>query len=136
MAKEELRAERLAKVAALRAMGIDPYGSRAETTSTIKVVRKMCPDEHVEGEPLPVVSVAGRVMAVRDVGMVGGWASGCRGSGGALEWGGTQRGGRLEFPTAEAVAQWDRECTRSGWCTSPRVTPGVACLPSRIGPPE
>lgn len=68
MAKEKIRNERLQKVEALREMGADPYGSRVETTGTIHIIREMCPDEVPEGENGPAVTLAGRVVAIRDMG--------------------------------------------------------------------
>lgn len=68
MAKEKIRNERVAKLTALQEMGVDPYGCRVETTDSIAKVAALCPDEHQEGDVLPQVSVAGRVMAVRDMG--------------------------------------------------------------------
>ncbi|MBN2711572.1 MAG: lysine--tRNA ligase [Planctomycetes bacterium] len=68
MAKDKIRNERLAKVAQLREYGIDPYGSRVDITGMIEDVRAICPEELAEGENGPAVVVAGRVMAVRDMG--------------------------------------------------------------------
>lgn len=68
MAKDRIRAERLEKLAALRNLGIDPYGSRVDLTGMIAEVRGMCPEAQAEGEAAPQVTVAGRVAAVRDMG--------------------------------------------------------------------
>ncbi|MCX7933743.1 MAG: lysine--tRNA ligase, partial [Planctomycetota bacterium] len=66
MSSERLRAERLQKLEALRRLGVDPYGGRVEVTAEIAKVREMCPAS--EAEKPPAVTIAGRVMAIRDMG--------------------------------------------------------------------
>jgi len=66
MSSDRLRAERLQKLAALRQMGVDPYGGRVDVTAEIAKVREMCPP--LETEVPTAVSVAGRIMAIRDMG--------------------------------------------------------------------
>lgn len=68
MAKEKIRNERIAKLNALREAGIDPYGGRFETSGTIAEARAVCPAEVPEDGRGPEVTLAGRVMAVRDMG--------------------------------------------------------------------
>jgi lysyl-tRNA synthetase, class II len=68
MSKDKIRAERLEKLARLRALGVDPFGGRVKATGDIAHVRSLCPAEHVEGQAAPVVIAAGRVMAIRDMG--------------------------------------------------------------------
>jgi len=68
MAREKIRQDRLEKLAALRARGIDPYGGRVDITGSIGEVRAQCPEAVAEGESAPVVTVAGRVVAMRDMG--------------------------------------------------------------------
>jgi len=69
MSKKQLRSERMEKLNNLRAAGIDPYGERFTTTGFIDKVRALCPEEQQHDiEQTPVVRIAGRVMAVRDMG--------------------------------------------------------------------
>ncbi len=68
MAKEKIRQDRLQKLEALKALGVDPYGSRVDLTGTIAAVRNQCPEDVPEDGAGPKVTVAGRVMAVRDMG--------------------------------------------------------------------
>ncbi len=68
MAKEKIRQERIEKLAALKESGANPYGSRVETTGSIAAVLDQCPEGDVEQDAPPRVTVAGRVMAVRDMG--------------------------------------------------------------------
>ncbi len=68
MAKDKIIQDRLDKLQALRDMGVDPYGSRVDLTGCIAEVREMCPDEPGEEEAAPQVTIAGRVMALRDMG--------------------------------------------------------------------
>jgi len=59
--------ERLAKLAKLRALGVDPYGERTDGVRALDVIRKMYQPEmgHDGG---PEVVAAGRVMLKRDMG--------------------------------------------------------------------
>lgn len=68
MTKEKIRAERLAKLQALRDAGVDPYGRRVDCTGSIAHVRTLCPETLAEGESGPLVTIAGRVIAIRDMG--------------------------------------------------------------------
>lgn len=68
MVKEKIRNERIAKANALRDAGIDPYGSRFQTSGTIAEARAVCPEDPPEDGRGPEVTIAGRVMAVRDMG--------------------------------------------------------------------
>ncbi len=68
MASNRIRDERLAKLAALREAGVEPYGEKVELTGSIADISSMCP-EHVENpEEAPTVTAAGRVMAMRNMG--------------------------------------------------------------------
>ena len=68
MASDKIRAERMAKWSALVEAGVDPYGGRVELTGAIARVRAACPETPAEDGAMPTVTVAGRVMAVRDMG--------------------------------------------------------------------
>ncbi len=68
MARAKIRAEREEKREALREAGHDPYGGRVAITGPIESVRALCPEERAEGEAPPEVTVAGRVMAIRNMG--------------------------------------------------------------------
>ena len=68
MAKEKIVQDRLEKLAALRAAGADPYGGRVETSGCIAEVRDRCPQEETAEAEAPRVTVAGRVVALRDMG--------------------------------------------------------------------
>ncbi len=68
MAKEKIRQERIEKMEALRAQGIDPYGSRVDITGNIEAIRALAPEGEVEPDDAPYVIAAGRVVAVRNMG--------------------------------------------------------------------
>ena len=72
MTSERIRSERLAKLAALRAAGVEPYWNDCPPTGDIESVRALCPPLPEAGAPAPeagpVVTVAGRVVAIRDMG--------------------------------------------------------------------
>ena len=68
MANEQIRQERLNKLAQLKALGKDPYGSRVDITGMIAEVRALCPEGEIAVEDAPKVTVAGRAVAVRDMG--------------------------------------------------------------------
>ena len=68
MASNRIRDERLAKIAQLRDNGIDPYGARVALSGSIADVRAQCPEEAHTPETAPVVTVAGRIVAIRDMG--------------------------------------------------------------------
>ncbi len=67
MAGSRIRDERLAKLATLRDMGVDPYGSKVDLTAPIARIRGMCPEEADQENPV-TVTTAGRVMAIRNMG--------------------------------------------------------------------
>ncbi len=67
MAGNRIRDERLAKLNLLRDNGIDPYGGKVDITGSIEKIRSMCP-EGDDAENAPVVTAAGRVMAIRNMG--------------------------------------------------------------------
>ena len=73
MPADELLADRLRKVADLRARGIEPYGVDFQPTATLREARTMIEQnaEGGEGEPQQEVAVAGRVMQLRDLGGMG-----------------------------------------------------------------
>lgn len=68
MAKEKIRQERIEKLNKLKELGVDPFGSKVEITGNIEHVRSLCPDGEVELEDAPVVTIAGRAVAVRNMG--------------------------------------------------------------------
>jgi lysyl-tRNA synthetase class 2 len=68
MAKDKIRNDRLGKLAALKQLNADPYGSRALITGMVEDVRALCPEETPEEGRASVVTVAGRVVALRDMG--------------------------------------------------------------------
>ncbi|MDR0363054.1 MAG: lysine--tRNA ligase [Planctomycetota bacterium] len=68
MAGNRIRDERVAKLAALRAVGVEPYGEKVERTATIREVRGLCLEDGTEGAQPPVTTVAGRVTAARNMG--------------------------------------------------------------------
>ncbi len=67
MAGNRIRDERLAKLNFLRDNGIDPYGGKVDITGSIEKIRSMCP-EGDDADNAPVVTAAGRVMAIRNMG--------------------------------------------------------------------
>ncbi len=68
MAKNRIREERLSKLAALRKAGIEPYGEKVDASGSVADIAARCP-EHVENpESAPVVTAAGRVTAIRNMG--------------------------------------------------------------------
>ena len=68
MAKEKIRQERIEKLNKLKESGIDPFGSKVNITGNIEHVRSLCPEGEVEPEAAPVVTIAGRAVAVRNMG--------------------------------------------------------------------
>ncbi len=68
MAKQKIRAERIAKLEALQGAGVKPYGERVAITGFIGDVSASCPEGEIAEEDAAVVTVAGRVTAVRDMG--------------------------------------------------------------------
>ncbi len=68
MAKNRIRDERLSKLAALREAGIEPYGEKVAASGSIAAVAASCPEQNDKPEDAPVVTAAGRVMAVRNMG--------------------------------------------------------------------
>ncbi len=68
MASTKIRDERIAKLDALRAAGIEPYGEKPELTGDIAAIVAMCPDHEENPEAAPSVSAAGRVTAMRNMG--------------------------------------------------------------------
>ncbi len=75
MPSDDLFAERRRKVDALRERGIDPYGVDFKPSATIEEARRLLttyetehPDAEVDAADRPVVTVAGRVMQLRDLG--------------------------------------------------------------------
>jgi lysyl-tRNA synthetase class 2 len=68
MARAKIRAEREEKREALREAGLDPYGGRVEITGSLAEVRARCPEEPDDDGAAPEVTVAGRVMALRNMG--------------------------------------------------------------------
>ncbi|MDR1613887.1 MAG: lysine--tRNA ligase [Planctomycetota bacterium] len=68
MAGNRIRDERLGKLQALRAAGIEPYGEKVERTGTIQAVRELYREDEAAGIPPPTVTIAGRVTAIRDMG--------------------------------------------------------------------
>lgn len=68
MANDQIRQERENKLQKLRESINDPYGSKVEITAMIDEVRALCPDGEIAIENAPKVIVAGRAIAVRDMG--------------------------------------------------------------------
>ena len=68
MAKEKIRQERIEKMNKLRELGVDPFGSKVEITGNIEHVRGLCPEGEVTPEEAPTVTIAGRAVAVRNMG--------------------------------------------------------------------
>ncbi len=68
MAKEKIRQERIEKLNRLKELGAEPFGSKVEITGNIENVRSLCPEGEVELEAAPVVTIAGRAVAVRNMG--------------------------------------------------------------------
>ena len=68
MAKDKIRQERIEKLNKLKESGIDPFGSKVDITGNIAHVRSLCPEGEVEIETAPVVTIAGRAVAVRNMG--------------------------------------------------------------------
>ncbi|MDR1744204.1 MAG: lysine--tRNA ligase [Planctomycetota bacterium] len=68
MASNRIRDERIAKLNALRAAGIDPYGDKPALTGDIAHTASLCPEHADDPEAAPVVTVAGRVVALRNMG--------------------------------------------------------------------
>ncbi len=68
MAKEKIRQERIEKLNRLKELGAEPFGSKVEITGNIENVRSLCPEGEVEIEAAPVVTIAGRAVAVRNMG--------------------------------------------------------------------
>ena len=68
MAKEKIRQERIEKLNKLKEAGIDPFGSKVNITGNIEHVRSLCPAGEVEPENAPEVTIAGRAIAVRNMG--------------------------------------------------------------------
>ncbi len=68
MAKNKIRQERIEKLTKLRELGVDPFGSKVEITGNIEHVRSLCPEGEVEPEDAPIVTIAGRAVAVRNMG--------------------------------------------------------------------
>ncbi|MDR1519271.1 MAG: lysine--tRNA ligase [Planctomycetota bacterium] len=65
---KRIREERLAKLAALRKAGLDPYGGKAELDGDIAAIRAKCPERKDGQESDVSVKAAGRVTAIRDMG--------------------------------------------------------------------
>ncbi len=65
---DEIVATRRAKVAALRDAGIEPYPVRFRPTATLAEVRDAYPDLEPDAETGDVVTVAGRLVAKREMG--------------------------------------------------------------------
>ncbi len=68
MVANRIRDERLAKLQALKSAGIDPYGSKTVTTAPIADIAKACPEHQDDPEAAPLVTAAGRVTAMRNMG--------------------------------------------------------------------
>lgn len=68
MASNRIRDERIAKLEALRAAGIEPYGKKPELTGDIASIVGKCPESQDNPDEAPKVSAAGRVMAMRNMG--------------------------------------------------------------------
>jgi len=68
MATNRIKDERLAKLAALREAGVEPYGEKPELTGSIADCIAMCPEHMENPDEAPRVTAAGRVMAIRNMG--------------------------------------------------------------------
>ncbi len=68
MAANRIRDERLAKLQTLQSAGIDPYGSKTVTSGPIADIAKNCPEHQDDPETAPLVTAAGRVTAMRNMG--------------------------------------------------------------------
>lgn len=68
---ERIREERMAKLTALRRVGIEPYGDKPALDGDIATVRARCPERPEDGQPMTesiLVAAAGRITAIRDMG--------------------------------------------------------------------
>lgn len=68
MASNKIRDERLAKLAALRESGIEPYGDKVALTGSLAEIADMCPESVENLEDAPKTTAAGRVTAIRNMG--------------------------------------------------------------------
>ncbi|MCC8191375.1 MAG: lysine--tRNA ligase [Planctomycetes bacterium] len=63
-----IREERLAKLQQLREAGIEPYGDKPACTGPIAQIVAVCPEGTDDPATAPIVTAAGRVTAVRNMG--------------------------------------------------------------------